>query len=66
MSFGTAKRCVITDVYETVLFEEEHLLRLDEIACLEAGLEHHSYEQLNPRCFDGDITRRIIYIRQSQ
>ena len=35
MSFGTAKLCVITDVYGTVLFKEYHHASLDEISCLE-------------------------------
>ncbi len=30
--FGTAKWCVITDVFRTVLFQQHHLPRMDEIA----------------------------------
>ena len=36
MSFGTAKLCVITGVLGTVLLQQHHLPRLDEIACLES------------------------------
>ena len=35
-SLGTLKLCVITNVYWTVLLQQNHLPRLYEIFCLEA------------------------------
>ncbi len=45
------------------LLQQHHLPCLDEIACLEAVLKHHSNEDLKPRCFVRG--RRFPDVRQS-
>jgi len=42
--FWYSKWCVKTDVYGTVLLQQHHLPRKDEIACLEMVPKYYSYQ----------------------